>query len=280
MSNTQRLDQYVLSKFPSLSRSYAARLIDEGRVLVNKEPSKPGFKLREKDRVEINFDPSELEQIPDIELPVLYEDKDVLVIDKPAGVISHARGKFWNEPSVASFVRQKTGQDGERASIVHRLDRATSGVIICAKNTEALSFLQKQFSSRKVKKSYIAIVSGHLKPEEAMIEMPISRSTTKPQTFRTDPEGKPATTVYKVQKSIGPYDLVELRPLTGRTHQLRVHLEEIGHPIVGDDLYGGPSADRLYLHAKKLEIALPDGKHRAFVSPLPDSFKKLEDQNG
>ncbi len=286
-----RLDHYVLAKHPGLSRSYAARLIDEGKVLVNGEVSKPGYRIREKDKVAINFDPTELEQIEDIDLPILYEDKDVLVIDKPAGVISHSRGKFWNEPSVASFVRQKprlsdwkdgqADQEGERAGIVHRLDRVTSGVMVCAKNAEAMSFLQKQFSKRQVKKTYIAIVSGHLEPLEAIIDMPIARNPSRPQTFRADPTGKEARTKYFVEESVGSHDKVRLEPETGRTHQIRVHLHETGHPIVGDHLYGGEEADRLFLHAVSLELKLPSGEHKVFESPLPDNFtKQMESYNG
>ncbi len=269
-----RLDLYALKKLPALSRSYVAKLIEEGRILVNGEHSRPGYRLRQSDKVAIDYDPTEHEQIPDIDLPVIYEDKDIIVIDKPAGVISHARGKYWNEPSVASFVRQKTGQDGDRAGIVHRLDRVTSGVMICAKNVETLSFLQKQFSERKVKKTYMAIVAGHLKPEQAIIDMPIARNPLKPQTFRGDPAGKEARTQYLVVKSAGSHDLVSLEPKTGRTHQIRVHLNETGHPIVGDHLYGGEEADRLYLHAVSLDIKIPTGERRLFESPLPVQFEK------
>lgn len=270
-----RLDQYVAEQQPSLSRSYVAKLIDAGNVLVNDEQKKPGYRLREQDTVAMNFDAEELQQIEDIDLPILYEDKNVLVVNKPSGVISHSRGKYWYEPSVASFVRQKTGQEGDRAGIVHRLDRATSGVMVCAKNHTTLSMLQKQFSNRAVKKVYYAIVSGHLKHPEAIIDMPIERNPKAPSTFRVGANGKSAQTAYQVISSSEKYDEVELTPATGRTHQLRVHLTYQGHPIVGDTLYNGIPAERLYLHAHTLTIAIPDMGQQTFVAPLPDEFKQL-----
>lgn len=275
----KRADLAATEALPSLSRAYVHKLFEDGRILLNGESIKPGHKLRLNEELAIDFDVSELEQIPDIDLPIIYEDDDILVIDKPAGVISHARGRFWNEASVASFVRQKTGQEGEHSGIVHRLDRVTSGVMVCAKNFEALSFLQKQFSQRGVKKTYKAIVRGHLQPQEAVIEMPIGRNPAKPQTFHVTADGKPARTKYTVEDSFSGYDLVRLEPETGRTHQLRVHLHEVGHPIVGDHLYIGEGGDRLYLHAVSLELTLPSGERKKFESPLPPEFKTFMDKH-
>ena len=273
-----RLDQFVAEKHPSLSRSYVAKLIDAGNVLVNNEQKKPGYRLREHDDVAINFDVNELQQIEDIELPIIYEDDNVLVVNKPAGVISHSRGKYWYEPSVASFVRQKTGQDGERAGIVHRLDRATSGVMVCAKNQETLSMLQKQFSQRAVKKAYRAVVGGHLKHPQAVIDMPIERNPKAPATFRVGANGKSAQTAYTVVRSSETHDEVELTPATGRTHQLRVHLAYQSHPIVGDTLYDGEPAERLYLHAHSLTISIPNFGEKTFTAPIPDAFTEIMEQ--
>lgn len=272
-SRGQRADVLVTSLFPELSRSYVHRLFEESRISLNEKDVKPGYKLRMNDVLDIQFEVSELDQIPDIELPVIFEDSNIIVVDKPAGVISHSRGRYWDEPSVASFVRQKTGQPGQRAGIVHRLDRATSGVMVCAKNQETLSFLQKQFSQRNVKKTYRAIVSGHVEPQQAIIDMPIERNPAKPQTFYVSSNGKTAQTAYKVTDSIEKYDEVEMQPKTGRTHQLRVHLKQLGHSIVGDTLYDGEKADRLYLHAHKLEITVPGGDRKTFESPIPKEFK-------
>lgn len=272
-----RFDTFVCQLFPSISRAHLQRLINDGRFLVNGRNEKAGYRLKAHDVINIDFDEAELEVIEDIDLPVLYEDDNVLVVNKLPGVISHSRGKYWNEPSVASFVRQKTHQAGERAGIVHRLDRATSGVMICAKNPETLSFLQRQFSNRSVKKTYLAIVVGTLKEKEAVIDMPIERNPKKPQTFRTGSQGKQAKTRYTVQREARGYSLLELQPETGRTHQLRVHLEAIGHPIVGDELYGGNEADRLMLHAYKLEISIPEGVRKTFTAPQPQEFTAIID---
>lgn len=272
-----RLDQYVIQQKPRLSRAFAVKLIDEGKVLVNGKQEKAGYKLREMDEIHIDFDESSLDVVPEIDLPVLYEDDEVVVVNKPAGVISHARGLYWDEPSVASFVRQRNAAlTGERAGIVHRLDRATSGVMICAKSQAALSWLQKQFAQRRVHKTYVAIVEGYMKQQEAVIDMPIERNPKAPATFRVGPNGKAAVTNYKVLQETEKYSLLELKPETGRTHQLRVHLAKIGHPIVGDPLYGsGQHGDRLYLHALSLEITLPSRERRTFEAPLPPEFQEL-----
>ena len=144
--------------------------------------------------------------------------------------------------------------------------------MICAKTPEALSWLQKQFSQRRVKKSYMALVEGVLKDEEAIIDMPIERNPKKPQVFRVGSNGKSAVTLYKVVKTDGERSLIELKPTTGRTHQLRVHLEHLGHPIVGDTFYGGKPAERLFLHAVSLELTLPNRERKTFKVPVPELF--------
>ncbi len=277
-----RLDQYVIQQMSTLSRSYAVRLIDEGKILVNGKPSKAGFKLRDSDKITINFDENNQPKLPDIDLPILYEDDDCIVINKPAGVLTHSRGAFNDEGTVASWLRSrinkafvdKTGPHPSigRAGIVHRLDRATSGVMICAKTPEALAWLQLQFHDRHAHKTYAAIVQGTMKIEEAVIDMPIERNPKAPATFRVGANGKSAVTRYKVVKITKHYSLLELMPQTGRTHQLRVHLVEQSHPIVGDKLYNGQPAERMYLHAHKLEIALPSGLTQTFTAPLPAEF--------
>lgn len=271
----QRLDVFVASGMPRLSRAFIQKLCDSGRITVNGEVNKAGYKLRQGDKVEVDYDEAEFGRVEEIELPALYEDNDCIVINKPAGVLTHALGKHGNEGSVASFLRSKVvGLDGDRAGIVHRLDRATSGVIIGAKNQRALSLLQKQFSQRKAKKTYVAVVQGHLDPEEAVIDMPIERNPKAPSTFRVGPNGKEAKTHYKTLGKDEKYSLIELKPETGRTHQLRVHLAKVGHPIVGDPLYGGAKyGERLFLHALSLEITLPDGERKIFIAPVPKEFK-------
>ncbi len=284
----KRLDQYVVEARPRLSRAYAAKLIEQGRVTVNTQPSKAGYKVRPQDTVAIDYDESELDVIPHIDLPVIYEDDDCIVMNKPAGVLTHAQGHLSAEASVATFLRdrlaeelrdapERSEQANARAGIVHRLDRATSGVIIGAKNQAALSWLQKQFAQRRVKKTYTAIVEGVPEPSEAIIDMPIERNPKAPATFRVGANGKSANTHYEVIEQAGSgksaETLLELRPETGRTHQLRVHLAHIGHPIVGDHLYGHAAfEDRLFLHAASLEITLPNRERRVFTAPLPPEF--------
>jgi 23S rRNA pseudouridine1911/1915/1917 synthase len=271
----ERLDQYVVQQLPDISRSAAAKLIEDGMVLLNGEKAtKAGHKLRPNDKVIIDYAPGTY-IIPDIDIQILYEDKNCVVINKPAGVLTHSKGAFNPEATVASWLSHRVkGMTGDRAGIVHRLDRATSGVMICAKNPEALSWLQKQFSQRKVKKTYIAVVQGRPDQDQAIIDMPIERNPRKPQTFRVGSNGKPAVTEYRIIKSNAETSLLELKPTTGRTHQLRVHLTHLHHPILGDTLYGGPAADRLYLHALSLELTLPNKQRQTFVVAAPDEFEE------
>ena len=279
LSRAQRLDQKVVELLPELSRAYAARLVGDGKVKVNGNvQTKAGYKLREGDDVQVDFDASKLEQIPDIELEVLYEDEDCVVICKPVGVLSHSKGAFNPEATVATWLRSrlKDGLGGDRGGIVHRLDRATSGVMICAKHPKALSWLQKQFATRNVKKTYAAVINGKMDPEEAVIDMPIERNPKAPATFRVGPQGKAAKTAYETVTSNNKYSLVELRPETGRTHQLRVHLSHFHHPIVGDTLYGGEPAERLYLHAETLEMTILKNHERmVFTAEIPQEFKEI-----
>lgn len=287
VSRAERLDQRVVALMPLLSRSFATKLIDDGKVSINGTVNtKSGAKLKPEDVVFIDYDHSEF-VIPDIEIPVIYEDKDCVVICKPIGLLTHSKGAFNPEASVATWlhnriedktlVEENEHQPNARAGIVHRLDRATSGVMIAAKSAKALKALQKQFAERKAKKTYIAIVSGHPKDPEAVIDMPIERNPKAPATFRVGANGKAAITRYRVLDQTEHYSLVELRPETGRTHQLRVHMAHIGHPIIGDTLYKGKPAERLYLHAASLELTLPSRERQVFEAPLPDSFKEFLD---
>lgn len=270
-----RLDAYIASVVPSLSRSSVQKLIDMQKVFVNGLPGKTSYKLRDGDNVSIDHNPDSF-VIPEIKLPILYEDDDCMVINKPVGVLSHSKGAFNPEATVATFMSTRVNDlTGDRAGIVHRLDRATSGVMICAKNPDALSWLQKQFSQRKAYKTYVAVVEGRLKPESAIIDIPIERNPKNPKTFRAGTHGKPAQTQYDTIKTNSLYSMLELHPQTGRTHQIRVHLKQLGHPIVGDSLYGGVEASRVMLHAKSLEITLPNRKREVFTAKLPNEFNRL-----
>ena len=270
-----RLDVYVAEYWPEQSRSTWQKLIKSGAVKVNGEiVTLPKHELGEDDYVSV-----EQPIPPDFSadsLPILYEDDDVIVINKPVGVLTHSKGALNDEFTVAEFVRPKTTYkaDTNRPGIIHRLDRATSGVLLCVKNEEAATYLQRQFSERKVKKMYMAVVSGIPPEPRAVLDLPIGRNPSKPSTFRVDPNGKPAETYYEVLNHDDTHALVKLQPRTGRTHQLRVHMAYIDTPITGDTVYGFETAERMYLHAAALEITLPGGKRTTFEAPLPPEFSQ------
>ena len=269
-----RLDAYCAEFWPEQSRSTWQKLIKAGQVKVNGESiDSPKFELGEDDYVQVER-PKEPDFSKDT-VPVLYEDDNVIVINKPVGVLTHAKGALTDEFSVAEFFRPKTsfGTETNRPGIVHRLDRDTSGVMIGARNPETARLLAKQFQDRKAKKTYIAVLDGTVKEPEALIDLPIGRNPKKPSQFRVDPNGKSAETKYEVIRTDGKKTLVKLMPRTGRTHQLRVHMAYLGAPILGDKVYGRES-DRLYLHARSLEITIPEGKRITFEVPVPQDFEQ------
>jgi len=271
-----RLDIYLSTKFDTtISRSLWQKYIKAGYVSVNsKVVTTPKFEVDETDEIALNL--PEKEQT-DVDLPILYEDDDVIVVNKPSGLLTHAKGGLSDEPTVAEIIRPKTSfaTDTDRPGIVHRLDRDTSGLLIIAKNPESAAHLQRQFAERTAKKTYIAITDGKPKLNAAKIDLPIGRNPSAPSTFRIDPNGKPAQTTYHVLAENDAQSLVELKPNTGRTHQLRVHLAHLNAPILGDRVYGKSSDCRMMLHAQKLEITLPSGERKVFEAIVPDEFKKF-----
>lgn len=282
-----RLDTYLQTQHPQISRAQLQRLIRCGLVTVNNDPVyKNGYLVKEADAINIDYKFNLKPDAADMELPLLYEDNDCAVIDKSTGVLTHSKGEFNLEPTVADWLAARPGfsfttdEINRRSGIVHRLDRATSGVMICAKNPAALKHLQKQFQDKKAKKTYVARIEGGLPQEKAMIDLPIERNPKQPQRFRVGQNGKPAQTAYRIIQTVAAGKttdrLLELAPYSGRTHQLRVHLHYLGHPIVGDTFYGGRPASRLFLHAHKLEVTLPDSKRVTFESGVPASFYESE----
>ena len=271
-----RLDIYLSTKFDTtISRSLWQKYIKAGYVSVNnKVVTTPKFEVDETDEIALNL--PEKEQT-DVDLPILYEDDDVIVVNKPSGLLTHAKGGLSDEPTVAEIIRPKTSfaTDTDRPGIVHRLDRDTSGLLIIAKNPESAAHLQRQFAERTAKKTYIAITDGKPKLNAAKIDLPIGRNPSAPSTFRIDPNGKPAQTTYHVLEENDTQSLVELKPTTGRTHQLRVHLAHLNAPILGDRVYGKSSDCRMMLHAQKLEITLPSGERKVFEAIVPDEFKRF-----
>ena len=258
-----RLDILMGEIYKSYNRSSLQKFIKLGFVKVDGELArKANQKFERGVKIELNI-PEELKNadlIPD----VIYEDENVLVVNKPAGLLSMAKGEYCPEKTLADY-----------GLIVHRLDRDTSGVMVLAKNEETQKFLKKQFQNRKTHKTYYAVVSGRLKLDAARIDLPIARDLKRPTTFRVDANGKESETFYKIMKSNDKHSLVELKPISGRTHQLRVHMKYLGHPIVGDVVYDGEKADRLYLHAGALELTLPGGKRTTFTVDVPSEFYDL-----
>jgi len=272
----QRLDIHLSTDFdPSISRSLWQKHIKAGHVSVNQRVvTTPKFEVDETDEIAVKL--PEQEQAS-AELPVLYEDDDVMVVNKPSGLLTHAKGGLSTEPTVAEIIRPRTSfaSDTDRPGIVHRLDRDTSGVLIIAKTADAATHLQRQFAQRTTKKTYLAVTDGVPKLAAAKIDLPIGRNPAAPSTFRVNPNGKPAQTTYRVLAAADNQALIELKPTTGRTHQLRVHMAHLATPILGDRVYGKPSASRLMLHAHKLEITLPSGEQTTFEAAVPEEFQQL-----
>lgn len=259
----KRLDLILTEIYKSYNRSTLQKFIKNGFVKVDGElVLKPSATFV--DGVYIDLVVPEELQKTDLKPEVIYEDDNVLVVNKPAGLLSEFKGEYCPEATLAQY-----------GLIVHRLDRDTSGVIILAKNESTQSFLRRQFQDRKAHKKYLAVVSGCPKLDEARLDLPIIRNLKRPTTFLVDANGKSAETFYKVLKSDGKHSLLELWPTSGRTHQLRVHLKYLGHPIVGDRVYDGEPFERLCLHATELEITLPGGDRRVFNSPMPEIFNDV-----
>ena len=274
--NGKRVDLYLSKKMPGFSRSSLKGLFLAKQVTIAGEVIKPSYKLKTDDNLRVstrllNVKPKV------IKLPLVYEDGDVLVINKPSGVLTHSKGAINLEATVASSLRSKVDPElsGNRAGIVHRVDRATSGLLLLAKNKSSHEFLQRQFANRKVKKQYLAVAEGVPSLSEASIDVPIARNPNKPQTFMASAAGKNAVTNYQLKQTITQgdttYSLLALQPETGRTHQIRVHLKYINHPVVGDRIYGH-EGDHMLLHASQLSVTTPSKKTMTFTAPLPDYF--------
>ncbi len=261
-----RLDHLLVQQHPEYNRSSLQSFIKSDFVKVNGIiAKKPNEKISPDSTIELTV-PTQDKNLPKI--PIIYEDDYVLVLNKPAGLLSMAKGEYCPEPTLEDY-----------GLLVHRLDRDTSGVVILAKDPATQSMLRKQFQDRKTHKTYYAVIDGHPKLPEAMIDLPIARNLKRPTTFQVDQNGKPAQTHYKVLDQNDRYSLVELKPTTGRTHQLRVHLRYLNTPILGDPVYGdAKSAPRLMLHAKELEITIPSPTgniRKIFSADLPPEFTEF-----
>ncbi|MBN1188750.1 MAG: RluA family pseudouridine synthase [Dehalococcoidales bacterium] len=284
-----RLDLYVSTKCPGLSRSQARKLIDNANVKVNGATARPALKLREGDSVDVSVPPPPPSTLSPEDIPVriLYEDEDLLVVDKPPGLTVHPAAGHRSHTLVNALLahlKDVASGENERPGIVHRLDKDTSGLILVARNTAAHMNLAEQFKKHAITKVYIALVHGRLTPEEGIIEADIGRDPRDRKRMAVVSRGREARTEYKVLRYIQNYTLVEVRPRTGRTHQIRVHLAAIGFPVAGDATYGArsPFLNRQFLHACKLRFRLPSsGEWKEFVSELPaDLSEALENIAG
>ncbi|HEY4711193.1 MAG TPA: RluA family pseudouridine synthase [Dehalococcoidia bacterium] len=272
-----RLDKYLTQVLPQFSRAYLQKLIVQGYVLVNGQRTKANQRLNKVDRVTVELPSLPVYPVAEpIPLTIIYEDEDILVIDKPAGLTVHPAPGHPSHTLVnavlAHYPGLVTGNELMRPGIVHRLDKDTSGLIVIAKNDPAREYLAAQFKGRTVTKGYLVLVKGRLSPEQGIIEAPIGRDPHNRRRMAIVEAGKEASTQYQVRKYLDTYTLVEVTPLTGRTHQIRIHLSAIGYPVVGDPVYGIKSAhiNRQFIHAYRLGFHLPSTKqYQEFTSPLP-----------
>lgn len=282
----ERIDSY-LAKDTEHSRANIQRLIEEEKILVNNSKVKVSYKIQQGDEIKIQDDqPKEISlKAQEIPLEILYEDKDIIVVNKAKGMVVHPAngnpdGTLVN--AVMSICKDSlSGIGGEiRPGIVHRLDKDTSGVIVIAKNDKAHINMSEQIKNHEVEKTYIALVRGFVKESEATINMPIGRSTKDRKKMAVTKEGKSAITHFKVIERFGNYTLLEVKIETGRTHQIRVHLTEIGYPIVGDTVYSNGKNEwniqGQCLHAKSLKFKHPiTGKEMFIEAPLPEYFENV-----
>ena len=282
----KRIDAYI-AKSANISRVNAQRLISEGKILVNGKSVKHSYKTQENDEITMEQEePKEVElKAENIPLEIIYEDKDIIVVNKPKGMVVHPAngnpdGTLVN--AVMAICKDSlSGIGGElRPGIVHRLDKDTSGIIIVAKNDKAHINLSEQIKNHKVEKTYIALVKGNVKENQATINMPIGRSNKDRKKMAVTKNGKTAITHFKVLQRYDKYTLLEVKIETGRTHQIRVHLSQIGYPIVGDMVYSNGKnewgIEGQCLHAKSLKFKHPiTGKEMYLEAPLPEYFQKI-----
>ena len=284
-----RLDRFVAAAWPELTRSAVQRLIQANLVWVDGQPARASYRVSPGDRITVEVpapSPSELEPEA-IPLDVVYEDADVLVINKPAGLVvhpapGHAGGTLVN--AVLAMDVELEVSNTQRPGIVHRLDKDTSGLMVVAKNDRAQLSLSEQMQRHEMKKEYLALVWGHLTPFRGIIDAPIGRDPRDRKRMGIVASGRPARTHFRVLEQLDGFDLVRLRLETGRTHQIRVHMASLGHPVVGDRVYG-PEREALglkrqFLHAYRLGFVLPSGGYREFVAPLPGDLREALDALG
>ncbi len=284
-----RIDRFLVNKYPDWSRTALQKLINKRFVLVDGHPVSPHHQLRAGQTLDVSWPKVEVKAAPaaliEIPFPVLFEDDVMMAINKPAGLVVHPSLGHTDGNTLVEILRPKFQQgpwpEESRAGLVHRLDRDTSGVIVLAKTPQAHAKLSKQFANRQTQKTYVALVRGSMPVDEGTIESHLARHPGKRQRFAvSSSRGRWASTKFLVKERFGDKaTLVELHPLTGRTHQIRVHLASYGHAILGDHVYGVKerefdSVTRHLLHAARLKILHPEtNKQLDFQAPLPDDFQ-------
>ena len=282
-----RLDKAIAELEPEVSRMTIQRLIDEGKIFINKKIEKPSYKVKINDTISIDFDEPKDSKLRPEEIPlnVIYEDNDIIIVNKAKGMVVHpGNGNPDGTLANAILARCKdslSGIGGEiRPGIVHRIDKDTSGIVIVAKNDKAHINISNQIKEHKVTKTYLALVKGNPKENEATIDMPIGRSTRDRKKMAVNKNGKNAVTHFKVLKRYNDYAFLEVVIETGRTHQIRVHLSEIGYPIVGDYTYSNGKnpfgVKGQMLHAYKIRFHHPSsGEEIEYEAELPEYFKTV-----
>ena len=287
--NGKRLDAYIANQDKELTRSAVQRLIEQGNILVNDKKQKVSYKVSSGDVITINeIEAQEIElKAQDIPIDIIYEDNDIIVVNKPKGLVVHPANGNPDGTLVNAIMAickdSLSGIGGEiRPGIVHRLDKDTSGLLIVAKNDKAHVNMSEQIKNHEVKKTYVALVRGVLKENEATIDMPIGRSNSDRKKMAVNRNGKNAITHIKVLKRYNKYTLLEINIETGRTHQIRVHLAHIGFPVIGDYIYSNGKNEfgvvGQCLHAKQLEFKHPiTGKDMKLEAPLPEYFQQILD---
>ena len=286
----ERIDSFLSLQIEDISRSRIQKLIKDGLIFVNGNSVKASYKLNEGDIVEVEIpkDPVNTGILPeDIPLDILYEDDDVLIVNKPKGMVVHPAPGHYTHTLVNALMfhagSNLSGINGElRPGIVHRIDKDTSGLICVAKNDNSHNFLAEQLKDHTMSREYVAIVRGVIKENTGTINMPIGRDKQNRQKMAVEPvNGKPATTHFTVLKRFTNHTLVECKLVTGRTHQIRVHMSYIGHPVEGDQIYGGRSAGKIYkngqlLAAIRLKLIHPrTKKEMSFSCDIPEYFNEV-----
>ena len=282
-----RIDVYLAEKLHTISRSFIQKLIDQGSITVNERKIKSNYKIKVKDIIKIIIPPPEIVEVEaeNIPLDIVYEDQDLAVINKPQGMVVHPAPGHYSGTLVNGllyYMESLSSINGDlRPGIVHRLDKDTSGLMLVAKNDQVHKFLAQSLKAHSIKRVYYALVEGNVKDPQGVINAPLGRSEKdRKKRAVTSKNSKEAITEFQVVKGYGRYTLLELKLQTGRTHQIRVHTKYIGHPVVGDTVYGSKSnkfgLEGQLLHSKKLGFVHPtSNNYMEFESELPDYFLKV-----